>query len=68
MRTLQAGEHEDNRVKPKDTLRVIQLSYISNGDVETNDIPVPLPVCKGVVIELGKSPKCLMNEYLPLVD
>ena len=48
VRTLQAGEHEDNRVKPKDTLRVIQLSYISNGDVETNDIPVPLPTEKTI--------------------
>ena len=48
VRTLQPGEHEDHRVKPKNTLRVILLSYVNKDDQgegqETMPFPLQVPV------------------------
>ena len=41
VRTLQPGEHEDHRVKPKDTLRVILLSYVDKGLQGTGQDTLP---------------------------
>jgi chromosome segregation ATPase len=42
VRSLQRGEHEDNRIKPQDTLRVIQLSYVSSGESMGSNASLPL--------------------------
>ena len=44
VRVLQPGEHEDHRVKPKDTLHVILLSYVDKGAQSEGQDTLPLPV------------------------